>query len=131
MVRLRLVKVGEDYQVLLQPRTYDMVEFMPHMVKEYEEEQYPCIYKRGTIHRMQSTKEGISFIIALRDTSRTITLKPLEILEIQGIEATWNHQHQGFILKDDGRRLTETTPEEANDKALYDIVHGYERGDRK
>lgn len=114
MVRLRLVKVEEDFRILLQPRTSDEVLFTPRIVKEYEGEQYPTIYHRGTIHRMISyPPKGIHLIIALNNTSRIITLNPLEILEIQGIEATWSKEHQGFILKDDGRRLTETTPEEA------------------
>jgi hypothetical protein len=130
MVRLRLVQVEEGSRVLLNPRTGDLVEFAPRVVQEYEGEQFPLIYKRGRIHRMQSTREGISFILSLNDTSRIIEIKPSEILEIQGIEATWSEEHHGFILKDDGRRLTETTPEEANDKTLYDIVHGNERGDR-
>lgn len=114
MVRLRLVKVEEDFRVLLQPRTSDSVEFTHRIVEEYEGEQYPKIYHRGTIHRMTSyPRQGIRFIISLNNISRIITLNPSEILEIQGIEATWSEEHQGFILKDDGRRLTETTPEEA------------------
>lgn len=114
MVRLRLVKVEEDFRILLQPRTSDEVLFTPRIVEEYEGEQYPTIYHRGTIHRMTSyPRKGIRFIVSLNNISRIITLNPSEILEIQGIEATWSEEHQGFILKDDGRRLTETTPEEA------------------
>lgn len=113
MVRLRLVQVEEDSRVLLNPRTGDLVEFASRVVQEYEGEQYPCLYRRGRIHRMQSTREGISFIVSLSNSSRLLEIKPSEIIEIQGIYATWSEEHHGFILKDDGRRLKETTPEEA------------------